>query len=689
MQAGSSKANIQSPKALSSIDFWLSLMLAALPFLLKGLLFSPTDGIPYKVLYALLKSVTETPQLLAAVVLFTLLIIALHLGYAWLVWRAWLPISQRLNQPVQQRLLLSLLVFSVLQVGLIALNSWLFPNSGIPIVAPLPLMAMGLLCLLAVLSWHCWQRITQVRNTSNGLGLKRSIGLLFSVLLLASFLTYPGRDDSGSPSSRTRPDIIIIGIDSFRPDHLQQPGDKTTITPNLDKFIQSAYWFKKTYTPLSRTYPAWMSILTGRYPLDHGGRFNLINPDHLIDKELSLPFILKTHHYITAYAIDETRFSNIDKRYGFDITLSPAIGAADFLLSESSDLPLSNLLSLVPKLQALLFPYQFMNRAVHKTYDPDVFDAGLAGLVKVCDPAQPLFLVTHFELPHWPYDWGDAMHYPSPKHDRLATLSPEAYQKAVYRSDKQFASLMNILQQNGRLNNAVVVVISDHGEGFESFSEPWRSAAEGEQISLPPFSSHGINVLDENQTRVLMAFRRFKQAEISSSAGVNEHIASLVDVAPSALFLAGIDPGELKAGGCNLFDTENSLGECQEDKRVVYTETDLYVPALTTPGNIDPNKVAAEAYSLYEVHDDTRLTLKDISVKDLLRLKQRAVISNNRMVAASLPENTSQLVVGDLNAKTYRLVKDNIKIDEQHELLKKLCQKYLGDDTALDDLCTH
>lgn len=681
MPTHASQSVIKSAPAYRCSDFWCSLAIVTLPLILKGLIVLTSEYRPTKVLPSVLASIGDTPRLLAAIFVFALTMLMVHGLFAFLAWRLWRPVAQSINCPASQRILLGLLFFTALQGGVLALNSLLFPNSALQVATPLFLMLLGSGSLAAVLIWHGkhWLKSFSLKPWHPGY-----IALSLASLLLGGFLINSQAEYNGFVK-RDKPDIIIIGLDSFRPDHLKQPADTVSITPNLDAFLTEAYRFDRTYTPMARTYPAWMSILTGRYPIEHGARFNLLNPKYLKDRERSLPFLLKAKGYTTAYSIDETRFSNIDKRYGFDITVTPEIGAADFLLSAAADVPLSNLLNLAPRLHAVLFPYQFMNRAVHKTYEPVNFDKQLAHLVNKTDPKRPLFLVAHFELPHWPFDWRDSTDYVVPENPRLVTLSPSNYQKAVHRADRQFADLIDSLKQNGRLDNAIVVVLSDHGEGFFDFAPLWHANKNTKPLPLPPFAFHGVNVLDESQTRVLLAFKTYGKNRLAQQ-GLSRQLASLVDVAPTVLNLAGIDKQELSANGCDLFAANDSHSDCQQE-RVVFTESGFYVPSLVENNVLDQNKVAEEAYAYYDVNLDTRLTLKDEFLRELFDNKQRAAISDQGIVA-SIPFNgAKQFLLGDLTQRTYQNAESGSGAAEENQLMNKLCQRYAGDDAALDYFC--
>jgi arylsulfatase A-like enzyme len=679
MSASSSEPIIsRTPVYCCHVDLWLSLAIAALPIVLKGLAFLSGDYIPTKVLASVLASIGDMPRLLLALLRFALTMLALHMLIGYLAWRIWRPFAQSFDSPVGQRYLLGSLFFTALQSALLGLNSLLFPNSSLQVAIPSLLVALGGGSLLGVLIWHGKHNIDLFKSWRWH---PSYVVLSLTSLALGSFFIN-SVDGHAEQTQRDHPDIIIIGLDSFRPDHLKQAGDTVSITPNLDQFLSDAYRFERTYTPMARTYPAWMSILTGRYPIEHGARFNLLDFRYLKDHERSLPFLLKAKGYTTAYSIDETRFSNIDKRYGFDITVTPEIGAADFLLSSAADVPLSNLLNLAPSLHAALFPYQFMNRAVDKTYEPANFDEELAHLVDTADPKRPLFLVTHFELPHWPFDWRDSANYIAPENPRLMSLSPPHYQKAVHRADNQFAALIDSLKRNGRLDNAIVVVLSDHGESFDEFAPIWEASSKSDLLNLPPFKGHGINVMDESQIRVLLAFKRFGK-EIQK--GIDQKIASLIDVAPTAWQLAGFDKTELGATGCDLFDSD-SKSDCQND-RVLFTESGFYVPSMLSNNAFDQQKIAAEAQSYYDVNPNTRLTFKTSLLPQLFKDKQRAAISNH-WIAASIPlYGQKQFLIGNLDKNIYWNITNNNQVIDKKQLFAKLCHQYIGDDAALDEFC--
>lgn len=64
--------------------------------------------------------------------------------------------------------------------------------------------------------------------------------------------------------------VILIGIDTLRADHLGCYGYARPTTPNIDKFASEALLFENCFSHSPVTSPSFMSIFTSRYPIYHG-----------------------------------------------------------------------------------------------------------------------------------------------------------------------------------------------------------------------------------------------------------------------------------------------------------------------------------------------------------------------------------------------------------------------------------
>ncbi|MEL6345667.1 MAG: sulfatase [Myxococcota bacterium] len=66
------------------------------------------------------------------------------------------------------------------------------------------------------------------------------------------------------------PDILLLTVDTLRPDHLGVYGDAGAQTPHIDRLATRGVRFDQAITPLPRTTPALASMLTGQPPTAHG-----------------------------------------------------------------------------------------------------------------------------------------------------------------------------------------------------------------------------------------------------------------------------------------------------------------------------------------------------------------------------------------------------------------------------------
>ncbi|NJL28300.1 MAG: sulfatase-like hydrolase/transferase [Thermoanaerobaculia bacterium] len=67
-----------------------------------------------------------------------------------------------------------------------------------------------------------------------------------------------------------RPSVVLITIDTLRADHLGCYGSRSTHTPAADQLAREGTLFENAAAPLPETRPSHFSLLTSRYPRDHG-----------------------------------------------------------------------------------------------------------------------------------------------------------------------------------------------------------------------------------------------------------------------------------------------------------------------------------------------------------------------------------------------------------------------------------
>lgn len=334
--------------------------------------------------------------------------------------------------------------------------------------------------------------------------------------------------------------IIFIGVDSLSADAFAKTAEQT---PILHALYEKSVRYNRAYTPLGRTYPSWVSILSGKHPQQHGAVFNLRSLDH-VDTAQLLSTELQARNYRTVFAIDERRFNNLNERFGFDAIVGPRAGVLDFVLQYLADTPLTNVL-LQTSLAKWLFPYSYLNTASYTNYSNVDFVQSVLGAVS---GGGNIFLAVHFESAHFPYKTRHAQVDVKSSND-LWDLHVEALSSV----DQQVAMLMEGLKRQGALDDALVVLLSDHGE---SLGEVERVVTvDGQPLTIGGYG-HGVNLLSDRQSRVLLATLTYKNGRIINTPSSIATQVGLTDLRKAVEdYLEGGKPLLKPAGVCMMVET--------------------------------------------------------------------------------------------------------------------------------------
>jgi arylsulfatase A-like enzyme len=581
----------------------------------------------------------------------------LHIAFALLIWGIARFAGRALNCSwnITEKIGVSLWVIALLSI--IFANGLFYPNSKFAYVllSMIPtritelLFTITFLIITAMIALALFGLVLSITQQRKYIILVLSGGLA-SLIGFYCYPKAPGITDAGTAQ---KPNIIIIGLDSVRPDFLGFFG-YTKVTPHIDRFLNRATVFSESLTPLARTYPSWVSLLTGVYPKLNTIRTNLADQKKLDLSEI-LPVLLKQEGYKTLFATDETRFSNIDQRYGFDELVTPPMGFNDFLLGSLNDFPLSNLV-LNTKIGQYLFPYSYGNRAVFTTYHPDSFLKLLQP--KLATPrTQPLLLITHFCLPHFPYGWAGLP---------VKKVKLRHYQASIARVDQQFYDYMKMLKKNKLLEHSIVILISDHGESVElpgdriTDPELFIAGESNKKSEVPHFyppssahekvnmsGGHGTDVLGLSQYHTLLAFKTFglKPNQVKIVPG----IVSLMDIKPTLLEYLNLPFG--RANGNSL---QNYIFG---DKKYVDTRHDFFVESDFSPEAIrsvhpEERQVLFEGIDYFQIDPKSaRIVVRESMYKMILSSKQYANYYGS-WVLALYPQKNKIMIPILVNLKT-------------------------------------
>jgi len=594
---------------------------------------------------------------LPAVFYFFCMQFLVHASFVFIVWSItkliafYLKTSPRLTETMG----ISLWIMATMVILLA--NHYFFPNTKFAcltfLVARLGLLKIALMIGLSILLFAVLLAALGALKWMKQYKLPAFCMALMFIILYGRFEYQQTRERIISHATITRPNIILIGVDALRPDFLSFFGAPKR-AHFFDDFLEHSTVFAESLTPDARTYPAWVSLLTGQYPKENGVRFDL-SATMGFDPRQTLPAILRAQGYQTIFAMDDVRFSNIDETMGFDKLITPPIGFNDFLIGSLNDFPMSNLL-VNTWIGRYLFPFSYANRAIYITYEPNTFlDLLNKGLSQTHD--KPLFLAVHFCLPHYPYAWAKQ----SNDHHFLYN-----YRASILRADLQVQGFFKILKANHLLDHAIVVFLSDHGEALElagdrvTEQELYVPGVLSTQHRVPQFypasiknepsnrsTGHGTDVLSFTQYHNVLAFRFYGlpgQKAITVPGWV-----SLLDIKPTVLALLSIEGGPLS--GQSLVDYIAGLKTEVKQKKDFFMESD-FSPAAVRSVYPETRKILFQGIDYFEINPFTmRLTIKPSMSNLIISSKQYADI-DGEWVLALYPQAINGMTAILVNLRT-------------------------------------
>lgn len=288
-----------------------------------------------------------------------------------------------------------------------------------------------------------------------------------------------------------RPDVVLILLDTLRPDHLEAYGYPESTSPFLDELADRAAVFDKAFSTSGWTPPATASALTGLFPTSHGVVHGF-ETNERIQRELDAgraPTIpLVTLPRDTATLAEAFRDAGY-RTWGAttNVHISPPIG----------------------------FDRGFERFEHARDADSDWALEVVDGWASDWAEARsPKFLYLHLNDVHKPYDAREPWYVPA--EEGLADERAR-YDSEIRHVDENLRRLAERLRWD---EDTLVCVISDHGEAF----------GEHGLVGHGPSLNFSVN-------RVC-----FLLAGPGVPAGRHDANVSLVDVLPTLLELAGLAP---------------------------------------------------------------------------------------------------------------------------------------------------
>ena len=246
--------------------------------------------------------------------------------------------------------------------------------------------------------------------------------------------------------------VVLVSIDTLRADHVGAYGNTEVKTPFIDAFSAEAVLFEHAYTASTMTLPSHITMFTGLFAHNHGVPWNgaKVPQDNITLAERFADAGYATAGFIGGNPMGRSTGIN----QGFQ-TYPGVIEDPDARLERT---------------------FEWVDQ--HKE--------------------QPMFLFVHLWEAHWPYE-------PPAPYDRMyrtdstsltgsfqeitqlrrdfkakaagaqerSNVMKTLYMGGVSYTDKIFGDLIEGLRSRGVLDDALVVMVSDHGESTDEHFDTW------------------------------------------------------------------------------------------------------------------------------------------------------------------------------------------------------------------------
>ncbi len=248
------------------------------------------------------------------------------------------------------------------------------------------------------------------------------------ILCLFAGLLIPIKAASRSKADHKPFNVLLITIDTLRPDRLSCYSREHLKTPNMKAFAEKGVLFSHAFAHTSTTLPSHTNIMLGTTPLYHGVHEN---SNFIVQKEfLTLAELLKQNGYSTGAFVGSY---SLDSRFG----LNQGFDVYDGHYDRS----------------------EFKRFANLERKAGAVVTSALGWLR---DQSSPWFLWVHCFDPHTPYD---------PPEPYKTQYAGRLYDGEVAYVDHVLGELFRFLQTHHDDENTLIIFTGDHGESLGQHGE--------------------------------------------------------------------------------------------------------------------------------------------------------------------------------------------------------------------------
>ncbi len=242
--------------------------------------------------------------------------------------------------------------------------------------------------------------------------------------------------------TETRPNVLLICVDTLRRDHVGFMGCDRPVSPNLDALAAKGAVFTNAYSQSGWTMPSMGTIFTGLYPHAHGAT----DFHHAMNRRLpTMASLLQDSGYDTRAFVSHLLLT---AEYGFN---------KGFVKYDYSVLRMGH-------------PHD-ASTATRLT------ELAITDLDKL---EEPFFMWVHYFDPHFEY-------LPHRSWDSFGDGDIDRYDQEIAHTDREIGNLLAALEAREMMENTILVFTSDHGEEFREHGGDFHYTSYQEVMRVPLF----------------------------------------------------------------------------------------------------------------------------------------------------------------------------------------------------------
>jgi arylsulfatase A-like enzyme len=411
------------------------------------------------------------------------------------------------------------------------------------------------------------------------------------------------REDHRALPPAGSPNVLLVVLDTVRADHLSLYGYSRPTTPNLERFAQRGVRFDRARSAAPWTLASHANMFTGLWPHELGLQWTC----PLSSDVPTLAEHLQTLGYATAGFAGNTFYCSYDS--GLDRGFTHY---QDYVLDKLSAVRTVHSINESLKIASKVLPISVLlqkDLSQGKRKHASVVNQEFGDwLTERPDPRRPFFAFLNYIDAHAPYllppgvpyrfgrapqtdaafqllanDWTSADKRGMT--DAAVTLARDSYDNCLAYIDDQLGALIDDLEGKHLLDNTLVIITADHGEGlgehqlFEHGESLYRHEIRVPLLVLPP---RGRNSFPDSVT------------EFVSLRSIATTIATFVSPGVRSPF-----PGRSLLALAPSTSTPAPPSDA-------FAQTALVLSELATPNPSDPNRGRSPAYrgSLVSLAED-------------------------------------------------------------------------------------